>query len=246
MIELANTPHLGTLYGIGAGPGDPDLLTVKGLKILQSVPVVAFPAGIQGRLGVAQQIVAGWLNPDQTQLPLHFPYVQDDSVLQQAWIAAAETVWTCLASGQDVAFVSEGDVSFYSTFTYLEQTLRRLHPEAMVQTIPGISSPMAAAAALGIPLTTRADRLIVLPALYVVSELETAIATADVVVLMKVGSVYREVWSVLERHHLLARSFIVERATLPNQVIYRDLSDRPTLELHYFSLLIVQVAEPQP
>lgn len=236
-------PCWGTLYGIGAGPGDPELMTLKGLRILQSAPIIAFPEGVRGQVGFAQSIVSKWLQPHQRQLPLHFPYVQDDVALNQAWQTASETVWQYLSVGQDVAFLSEGDVSFYSTFSYLAQMLLHHHPEVVVQTIPGVSSPMAAAAALGIPLVTRANRLIVLPALYTVSDLETALNTADVVVLMKVGSVYSEVWSVLKGYGLLSRSFVVERATLPTQKIYRDLSDRPTLELHYFSLLIVQVTQ---
>jgi len=231
---------IGTLFGIGAGAGDPELITVKGLRILRQVSIVAFPAGVRGKPGVAEQIIDPWLLPEQKRLALTFPYVQDDAELTQAWETAADRVWEELRLGQDVAFVSEGDVSFYSTFTYLAQTLQARHPEAIVQTIPGICSPMAAAAALGIPLTVRAQKLLVLPALYSVTELETALATADVVVLMKVSSVYSQVWSVLKRWGLLSRSFVIERATLPNQVIYADLSDRPTLELPYFSLMVVQ------
>lgn len=233
---------IGKLYGVGVGPGDPELITLKGWRLLNESTVVAFPAGMGNRPGVAQQIVSAWLRPDQVQLALVFPYVQDDTVLVQAWEAAAETVWPYLQQGQDVVFVSEGDVSFYSTFTYLAQTLQQQHPELVVEAIPGISSPMAAAAVLGMPLTVRSQRLMVLPALYTVSDLETAIATADVVVLMKVSSVYEQVWSVLKQHHLLQHSYIVERATQPTQVIYADLSNRPTLDLPYFSILIVQVA----
>lgn len=243
-FEVNMERSLGKLYGIGAGPGDPDLITVKGVRQLQQVPVVAFPAGIQGKAGMAQQIVSTWLQPDQVQLPLVFPYVQDDAVLMQAWQTAADQVWQYLKHGQDVAFVSEGDVSFYSTFTYLAEALLDSHPEAEVETIPGICSPMAATAALGIPLTIRAQRLLVLPALYNVAELESALSYAEVLVLMKVSSVYQQVWTVLHDHQLLHRSYVVVRATLPDQVIYADLSDRPTLELPYFSILIVQVAKP--
>lgn len=234
---------LGKLYGIGAGPGDPELITVKGLRHLQRVPVVAFPAGTQGKFGIAQQIVLDWLHPNQVQLPLVFPYVQDDAVLIQSWQTAAEQVWHYLQQGQDVAFVSEGDVSFYSTFTYLAQSLIDLHPEVEIETIPGVCSPMAAAAALGIPLTIRAQRLLILPALYSLSDLETALHHADVLVLMKVSSVYQQVWSVLQKHHLLHRSYVIVRATLPNQQVYRGLTNHPDLELPYFSLLIVQVAK---
>jgi precorrin-2/cobalt-factor-2 C20-methyltransferase len=231
---------LGTLYGVGAGPGDPELISVKGLRLLQSSPVVAFPAGLGGKPGVAQQIVAQWLRPDQVRLALDFPYVQDEATLMQAWEAAAAQVWNHLQQGSDVVFVSEGDVSFYSTFTYLAQTLMRLHPAARVETIPGICSPMAAAAALGIPLTVRAERLTVLPALYTVADLETALDAADVLVLMKVSSVYEQVWPVLERRGLLQHSYVVERASQPTQVIYADLRDRPSLQLPYFSLLLVK------
>jgi len=232
---------VGILYGIGAGPGDPELLTVKGMRILQQVPVVAFPAGMGGKPGIAQQIVAPWLQAGQVELPLEFPFVQDEAVLEQAWKVAAETVWDFLRLGKDVAFVSEGDVSFYSTFTYLAQMVQRLYPEAKVETVPGITSPMAAAAAMGLPLTVRSQRLTILPALYTVADLETAIAHAEVIVLMKVSSVYEQVWQVLAKHGLLEHSYVVERATQPHQVIYADLRDRPSLKLPYFSLLVVQV-----
>ncbi len=232
---------IGTLYGISVGPGDPELITIKGLRSLQQAPVVAFPAGINGKPGMAQLIVTEWLRLDQVQLALTFPYVQDMAVLTQAWHQAAEQVWQYLSQGQDVAFACEGDVSFYSTFTYLAQTMQQLHPETVVKLVPGVCSPMAAAAALGLPLTMRQQRLAVLPALYTVGELETVLDWAEVVVLLKVSSVYQQVWKVLQQRALLENSWVIERATLPSQVIYSDLRDRLTLKLPYFSLLIVQV-----
>lgn len=238
---MASSP-IGILYGIGAGPGDPELITLKGLRLLKQVPVVAYPAGLNGKPGMAEQIIAQWLQPHQVRLALTFPYVQEEAELIHAWQIAAAQVWQYLSDGQDVAFFSEGDISFYSTFTYLAQTLQAAHPEAQVQSIPGICSPMAAASVLGIPLTVRAQRLVILPALYSVSELETVLDQADVLVLMKVSSVYEQVWSVLYQRRLLQRSYVVERATLPQQRIYADLSNYPSLQLPYFSLLIVQVA----
>lgn len=232
---------IGTLYGISVGPGDPELITLKGWRSLQQVPVVAFPAGIQGKLGIAQQIISQWLSPAQVQLALTFPYVQDMAVLKAAWQLAATQVWEHLQQGQDVAFACEGDVSFYSTFSYLAQTLQQLHPEAVVKIVPGVCSPMAAAAALGLPLTIRQERLAILPALYTVEELASVLDWADVVVLMKVSSVYDQVWKVLQQRDLLNSSWVVERATLPETIIYSDLGDRPNLKLSYFSLLIVQV-----
>jgi precorrin-2/cobalt-factor-2 C20-methyltransferase len=233
---------IGILYGISVGTGDPELITIKGLRRLQKTPVIAFPAGVHNKPGMAQQIVAQWLSPEQLQLALNFPYVQDMTVLTQAWEEAAAVVWQYLVSGKDVAFACEGDVSFYSTFTYLAQTLQQLHPELKVELIPGVCSPMAAASVLGLPLTIRQERLAVLPAVYTVGELEKVLDWADVVVLMKVNSVYDKVWHVLQQRGLLQNSSVVEKATLPDMVIYSDLSDRQNLKLPYFSLLIVQVS----
>ncbi len=237
---------LGTLYGIGVGPGDPDLITVKAVRLLKRSPVVAFPAGLHGKQGLAQRIVAPWLRDDQIRLPLNFAFVTDADRLTQCWKQASDLVWPFLQQGMDVVFCTEGDVGFYSTFTYLAQTLQEQHPDLPITAIPGICSPMAAAATLGIPLTVRAQRLTILPALYTVETLEQALTQAEVVVLMKVNSVYEKVWNVLKHHDLLHRSYIVERATQPGQVIYADLSDRPSLSLPYFSLLIVQVTDPNP
>ena len=232
---------IGTLYGISVGTGDPELITVKGLKILQSSKVVAFPAGIKGKLGIAQQIVAPWMSLNQQQLALTFPYVQEQEILEAAWKNAAVQVWQYLQQGVDVTFVCEGDVSFYSTFSYLAQTLQQIHPGVLVQSIPGVCSPMAASSALGFPLTVGAEKLVVLPAIYQLKELEAVLDWADVVVLMKVASVYEQVWQILNQRNLLERSRVVERATLPEMVIYNGLRDRPSLQLPYFSILIVQV-----
>ncbi|WP_088242219.1 precorrin-2 C(20)-methyltransferase [Calothrix rhizosoleniae] len=233
--------NIGILYGISVGTGDPELITVKGLRLLQQSPVVAFPAGINGKQGMAQQIITPWLQQHQEQLALTFPYVQDISVLTQAWIAAANKVWQYLQTGKNVAFACEGDVSFYSTFTYLAQTLQQIHPEVKVELVPGVCSPMAAAAVLGYPLTIRQEKLAVLPAIYAIAELETVLDWADVIVLMKVSSVYQQVWQLLQQRSLLPNSRIVVKATLPDMVIYSDLSDRQNLELPYFSILIVHI-----
>lgn len=248
----------GTLYGVGAGPGDPDLITVKGLRILQRSPLVTFPAGKNGKPGIAEQIISIWLKPDQQTLALEFPYIQDDIALQQAWDAAAAQVIPHLQQGQDVCFVSEGDVSFYSTFSYLAHSVHKLsagshtdmnssersHASPDVITIPGICSPLTAAAMVGQPLTLRQQKLLVLPALYDAEALEQAIALADVVVLMKIGAEYQKIWSILKTHGLLEESYIVERASWPQQKIHRNLGNHPQLPLDYFSLWIIPITEP--
>ncbi|MDB9315414.1 precorrin-2 C(20)-methyltransferase [Spirulina sp. CS-785/01] len=233
--------QLGTLYGISVGTGDPELITVKGLRYLQQADVVAFPAGIKGKAGMAEQIIAPWVQNQQATLALDFPYVQDNVTLTQAWEKAAERVWRVLQQGKTVAFACEGDVSFYSTFTYLAQTLHQHHPQVKIEIVPGVSSPAAATALLGIPLTVQKQRLVILPALYTVHDLERALDWAEVVVLLKVASVYDQIWPILQKRGVLERSWVVERVTWPEQQIYADLQNSPTLKLSYFSILIIHV-----
>ncbi|WP_448560396.1 precorrin-2 C(20)-methyltransferase [Trichothermofontia sp.] len=242
----------GTLYGLSVGPGDPELLTLKALRLLQQAPVIAFPAGVGGKPGMAEQIIAPWVQPHQKQVALTFPYVRDRDQLATAWQTAAKTVWGFLQQGLDVVFACEGDVSFYSTFTYLAQALRQLPVADLpgdaihglqpipIAVVPGVCSPMAAAAALTLPLTMGAQRLLILPALYAIADLEAALTQAEVIVLLKVSSVYAQVWQILQRHDLLGHSKVIVRATCPDQHIYADLSQYPDLQLPYFSLLVIQ------
>lgn len=233
----------GVLYGISVGTGDPELITVKGLKRLQNTKIIAFPAGIGERLGIAEQIAQVWLQKDQQLLKLNFPYVQEESILEKAWSQAAEQVWYYLAQGEDIAFLCEGDVNFYSTFSYLALTLRQKYAGIKIVTIPGVSSPMAAAAALQIALTKRQEKLAILPALYSIEQLEKVMDWAEVLVLMKFSAVYSQIWQFLADKKLLTRSSIVERCSFPDQIIYRDLSERPNLKLSYFSIMIVQCSD---
>ncbi|MEM9506673.1 MAG: precorrin-2 C(20)-methyltransferase [Cyanobacteria bacterium P01_E01_bin.35] len=234
---------LGKLYGVSVGTGDPELITVKGLRILQNSHVIAFPAGINNRPGIAQNIIQSWLQPQQKLLPLDFPYIQDEAKLRLAWTKAAREVWCYLEQGIDVSFACLGDVSFYSTFTYLAQALQRLSSAINIETVPGVCSPMAIASSLNIPLTLHQQRLAVLPALYSVPELEVVLSWADVIVLLKVSSVYQQVWKILQQKKLLDSSFIVEKASFPEQKIYRHLRAYPQLDLSYFSIMLISKTE---
>jgi precorrin-2/cobalt-factor-2 C20-methyltransferase len=232
--------HCGTLTGIGVGPGDPDLITLKALTYLEQAAVVAYPRGREGKPGLAQKIIADRLAPHQRQLPLDFPYVFEAETLENAWQEAAEQVWQVLSQGQDVVFACEGDLSFYGTFTYLAQALAAHHPDLMIRRVPGVCSPMAAVSALGLPLTLQSEKLVILPALYSLADLDQALNWAEVIVLLKVNSVYPQVWALLQRRQLLQRSWVVVRASQPDQEIYDDLSRYPALQLPYFSLMVIR------
>lgn len=231
---------IGTLYGVSVGTGDPELITIKGLKIIQNSQIVAFPAGVNHKLGKAEMIIQNYLQPHQERLPLKFPYVLCQDTLEKAWQEVALKVWQYLAKGLDVAFACEGDISFYSTFTYLAEYVRKIEPNVGIKRVAGVSSPMVAASVLGIPLTIQEEKLVVLPALYSLEELEKVLDWAEVVVLMKVASVYEKVWQILAKRDLLSFSYIVEKASQADEKIYHDLVNLPSLKLNYFSILIIK------
>lgn len=232
--------RLGTLWGVGVGPGDAEWMTLKGLRILQSVPVVAMPQGRDGNPGMAYRIVQDFLTPDHTLLPLHLPFVLNEDALHQAWAAAAQQLVAQLATGQDVAFIAEGDVSLYSTFTYMARYVRDLAPSITIQTIPGICSPLAAAAALHSPLAIADEKIAILPALYNLDEFSHALDWADVVVLMKVSSVFGDVWRLLADRHWLDRGSLVEWVGGQQQVLFPTLEGLADYRPPYFSILIVR------
>lgn len=228
----------GKLYGIGVGPGDPELLTLKGLRILQSVPVVACPQDRQGEAGWASRIVAQHLSAQKLRA-LHLPFVAEREQLESAWSAAADLLYGDLCAGLDVAFITEGDASFYSTFTYLLGEFQTRYPHVVVEIVPGVCSPLAAAAALQMPLVIGSEVLTVMPAMHRLADLDQALLHADTVVLLKVAGVYEPVYRWLEERGWLGRASLVEWVSGTNQQVHRCLP-LPGEKLPYFSLLIIR------
>ncbi|MCS6783040.1 MAG: precorrin-2 C(20)-methyltransferase [Gloeomargarita sp. SKYBB_i_bin120] len=227
----------GTLYGVGCGPGDPEQITIQAWKLLQQVPVVAVPQGSKPDLGIAAQIVQPWLPASTQLLPLELAFSSDPALTEARWRQAIAQLLVPLQQGLDVAFVCEGDSTFYSTFGMLT---RYLPPDIPRRWIPGVCSPCAAAAALGMPLVQQQERLLVVPALYHLEQLADACASAEVVVLLKMARYYRDIWRWLQTQDLLTRSYVVEWVGWPHQKIYSDLRAYPDLDLSYFSLMVIR------
>lgn len=237
---LVNSNSQGKLWGISVGPGDDEWLTLKGLRILQSVEVVACPQNRQGKPGMAYNIVKSHLRSPQKILPLDLPFVRDPVQLQQAWDAAGEELLPLLTQGQDVAFITEGDASLYSTFSYVAQSVHRLDSSIEITTVPGVCSPLAAMATLNMPLSLGAEKIAILPALYDISELTATLEWAEVIVLMKVSSVFGQVWQLLKEKGLLEKASLVERVGSPEEKRYPHLVNLADYQPPYFSILIVR------
>lgn len=231
----------GTLYGIGVGPGDPELLTLKGLRLLRAAACVFVPVSRGGARSYARQIADEHLDPARQRIvELPFAMREDAERMAAQWRTNAETIAAGLATGADAAFLTEGDPMLYSTFTHVAAALRELRPDARVVAVPGVSSVHAAAAAAGVALADRDERLAVLPATYEGAGLRDALRAFDTVVLLKVAPVLDRVLDLLDELGLAERAVCVERCGRPEEVIVRDVRTLRGQTLDYFSLLIVR------
>ena len=206
----------GRLYGIGVGPGDPELLTLKALRLLRAAPVVAYPAPERGE-SFARKIVAEWLDGRQHEIAIRFP-MRPGPPPAEIYDHAALTVAAELDGGRDVALLCQGDPLFYGSFIGL---LTRLGDRFSIEIVPGVSSLTACAAAAGMPLATRDESLSVIPATLAEADLARRLAAAEIAAIPKLGRHLAKVKRVLEKTGMLAGAICVERASLPNQRVLR-------------------------
>ncbi|HTK10379.1 MAG TPA: precorrin-2 C(20)-methyltransferase [Ktedonobacteraceae bacterium] len=236
---------LGTLYGVGVGPGAPDLMTVRAEQILRACPVICLPARTHGQ-SYAGTIIAHLLDHERQEvLPVQFPMQRDLALALPAREQAATQVLARLQMGQDVAFATEGDPLLYSTFGYLLETVKRSAPAIPVEVVPGVSSITAAAAATHLPLATWDERVAVLPAAHALRQTDTShlrqiLQLFDTIVLLKVHTVFAALLDTLEELDLVQHALFVRRCSTDREEIVYDLTSLRDQKLDYFSLVIVR------
>ena len=233
------TTKTGTLYGIGVGPGDPELITLKALKVLQRVPHIFASCSPKNTYSLALSIVRCHLNGAGIE-HLAFPMTKDPEVLASAWERNARRVLEVLATGSDAAFVTLGDPLTYSTFGYLLKTLKRLDPGVGIVTIPGITSYSAAAALTHIPLTEGEESFYLVSGALGAAQLKEVIDKSDNIVILKTYRYFDEIFQVLEDMDLLDRTTCISRCGLEGEAIVENLRDLKGRELPYLSMVIIK------
>lgn len=232
---------MATIYAVGVGPGDPELLTRKAERIISTCPVVCAPTGAADAASYALSIVEHLLDRSRQEiLTRTFPMMKKGAELDAAWEAVASEVIDRIDQGDDVAFITIGDPCLYSTFLYIYRIIREKRADIPVEIIPGISSINAAAAAAGIPLGIASDRIAILPATYEDYELRKALKEFDTVVLMKVSRVFNRIYSILQELGLIDNAVFVRRVGSHQQEVVFDISTLLDRELDYLSMLIVR------
>ncbi len=233
------TPKAGTFYGIGVGPGDPELITLKALRVLERVPHIFASCSTKNNYSLALNIVRSHLNGAGLE-HLPFPMTRDAQVLEEAWDRNARRVLEVLASGSDAAFVTLGDPLTYSTYGYLLKTLKRLQPEVRIITIPGITSYNAAAALTHIPLTEGEESFYVVSGARGAARLREVIDTADNIVMLKTYRHFDDIYRALEELNLLDRATCISLCGLEGETVVEDLRRLKGSRLPYLSMIIIK------
>lgn len=185
----------GILYGVGVGPGAPDLLTLRAVRVLGEVDVILAAASPRNDFSAALDTARPHLRPDVRVQRLEFPMTRDKAVLREAWRVAAQTTRGVLESGQSAAFLTIGDPLVYSTFGYLMRTLGECAPHLRVEVVPGITSFQAAAARTRTVLCENGETLRIIPGINSKQSLEESLQESDTAVILKV---YRNLPAIAE------------------------------------------------
>ena len=227
----------GTLYGVGLGPGDPDLITMKAHRLIRQASVVAYPQ-LAGAASFARSIAADLISESAREIIMDVPMTTERAPAQAAYDTGAAQIAEALEAGEDVVCLCEGDPFFYGSFMYLYS---RLSDRFTVEVVPGVTSMTACASYAGLPLAARNEVLTVLPGTLPAEVLTARISEVQSVVIMKVGRHLAKIKGVLEALGLDGQARYIERATLPDarQV---PLSDAPETA-PYFSMILVTRGE---
>lgn len=235
----------GCLYGVGVGPGDPELVTLKAYRCIRQASTVAWFAAI-GRSSNARAAAAPHLRPGHPELPLRYPVTTElpagdayERVLRTFYDDAAAQISALLDNGHDVAVLCEGDPLFYGSYMYVHT---RLADRYRCQVVPGVTSVLASAAVLGTPLACRNETLSVLSGVLAPDELTQRLAAAGAAVVIKLGRNLAKVRACVEAAGLLPRAWYVERATMPEQRVL-PLAEADPAAAPYFSMVVVPSAQ---
>lgn len=229
----------GTLYGVGLGPGDPELMTLKAARLIGGARVIAYPT-LSGGDSFARSIAKGLIPEGATEIRIDIPMTTERAPAQAAYDSAAKDLADVLSSGRDVICLCEGDPFFYGSFMYL---FARLSDRFDTQIIPGVTSVTACAARSGMPLAARNERLTILPGPLPEAELRARIEGAESVAIMKVGRHLAKIRGVLEGLSLSDRAVYIERATLPDERVL-PLAKAPETAPYFSMILLTKGADP--
>lgn len=223
-------------YGIGVGPGDSSLLTLKAVETLKSIDILVTPNGKKGGESIAFNIVKEHLNPSIEIKERHFPMTSNEEELNKAWDSIAEEIEIDVKNGKKVGFITLGDPMVYSTYIYL---LKRLINNVEVETIPGIASFLNIASSQNYPLVEGENPLVVVPCTMEEERLDEILKNNTSLVLMKVYKNFKKVIDKIKKNGLEKYAVLVSNSSQDGEKVYKNITEINEDEISYFSTILI-------
>jgi precorrin-2 C(20)-methyltransferase len=230
----------GTFYGIGVGPGYSKYLTLQAKEAIEKSRHIFYPRGNSTDESMALNTIEPYMRKDAKVEELMFPMTKDKNVLEYHWSLNAKKVAEVVGTGEDAAFITIGDSTWYSTYIYVVKTLRELLPEVPIETIPGISSFSAAAAMLNEAIGEGKQRVAVIPVNRDLSNVRDALESFDTIVMLKAGSKLNRLVALLEEMNLIDHAVFLSYIGTEDERIEKDLRQFRNQTAGYMSLIIVK------
>jgi precorrin-2/cobalt-factor-2 C20-methyltransferase len=228
----------GVFYGVGVGPGDPELLTLKAVNVIREADVIIAPKTEKKEDSTALSIARPYLQNNVTVLELVFPMVNDTQILTEAWEYNKNAILDLLKEGKKVVFLTLGDPMFYSTYIYVFNLLEDCgYP---VETVPGITAFCAIGSKMGYPLVEGNNVLSVVPCTIEEERLDEVLRTSDNLVLMKVYKNYTQILEKLEKYGLMENAIMVSKCGLDDETVVHDLKDAGLQKVNYLSTILTR------
>ncbi|CCO24205.1 precorrin-2 C(20)-methyltransferase [Maridesulfovibrio hydrothermalis] len=231
---------LGKIYGIGVGPGDSDLLTVRAVKILEKVDVVFAASSTKNDYSNSLAIASEYINETCEVVKLGYPMTRDKDILQQAWEDNCHTAVKYISQGKNAAFLTLGDPLIYSTFGYMMQTMNRIHPEVEFEVVPGITSYQAAAAKSKQVLVESGQNLLLTSGVADPEKFSQTLEAVDNAVILKAYRNFPELREIVGGMKKMNVKFYT-RLGMDGEAIYLDINEVPE-KTHYLSLMLLTAA----
>lgn len=231
---------LGKLWGIGVGPGDPELLTLKAKRVLESIDILFIPRSQSEKRSLAFSIIKKAVNREWQTVDLILPMTRDQQELADHWRRAAQTVVEVLEGVRDAAFITLGDPTLYSTFTYLLKEVLKIAPQVDVDIIPGITSVTAVSAWIKEPLVENQESLLIIPAEEKFHRLEGYLQEFDNIMVMKAGRYASLINGLLETKPGGHQAFLASRCGFEDGSYTTDLSSLQGREIDYLSSILIK------
>lgn len=230
----------GILYGIGVGPGDPELITLKAVRALENVDVVFAASSTRNDYSVALSIAEKYLKNNARVEYFGFPMTRDQSVLEEAWRRNAERTAEVIKRGENAAFITIGDPLLYSTFGYILRMMQECFPDISCEIIPGITSYQAAAALTGTILAESGENLMVVSGITGGDDLRNQLTRSDNAVILKTYKQFDQILDVLSELDLENKAVLVSHCGQDGQRVEYDVGSRRGQNVPYLSLMIVK------